>query len=73
MKLIKQVKILLLKNLKIVIGILISIVLSYVTFYLDIFDLDLFNKKNINFEPENIQEKYKEDLKKIEDEVKQKF
>lgn len=47
MKLIEQLQIIIVKKIKIIIGTFMSLILSYFIFYLDILDLDLFNKKYI--------------------------
>lgn len=50
MKLIKKLQIILTQNKKIIIRILISMILSYLSyfiFYLDLFDLNLFNKEDV--------------------------
>ena len=45
MQLAKKLQKIVVQNIKIIIGIFIIIILSLIIFYVDIFDLDLFNKK----------------------------
>ena len=66
MKLLKQIKIVLkqiqflfIENIKIVIGMLITLILNYIILYIDIFDMDFLNMK------------YIEDLEKELTELKQ--
>lgn len=66
MKLIEQLQIIIVKKIKIIIGTFMGLILSYFIFYLDIFDLDLFNKKYItNLETKLLELKEETNSEKI--------
>ena len=66
MQLAKKLQKIVVQNIKIIIGIFIIIILSLIIFYVDIFDLDLFNKKYIaNLETELLELKEEINSEKI--------
>lgn len=71
MQLAKELQKIVVQNIKIIIGVCIIIILSLIIFYVDIFDLDLFNKKYIKDLETELLELKQEIKQELKEELKQ--